>query len=249
MKRLFAGSLVVMLAFAAMLFYPYYTPAVVNKTDASKVGHIRKVVVLSNSILRHSPAPQIGWYGDWGMAASCPDSDFYHRLIRDIHSRDSGVTITSGIINRFEWIYPTYALSNYDSFRNADMYIIKLSENVDDRKAIQQHFIDHYDKLLNYLDPQHHSVMVIVEGFWKKGYRWPQPWVKADVNAMIRNYAIRKHYPFIPCAYLFRQAGNTARGLYKDYGIGNHPSDQGMRRIEENIWNYIQAYFPERKSF
>ena len=248
MKKIFIGLCVLFLIGLGFLYYPFFTPAIHNQIDASKIGHIKKVVVLSNSILRHAPASHLGWQGNWGMAASVPDSDFYHRLIRDIHARDTTVIITSGIINRFEWSYPTYALSNLDTFRNADMYIIRLSENVDDRKAVQQHFIAYYDRMIRYLDPQQRAVKVIVEGFWKKGYRWPQPWVKADVNAMIRDYAIEHQYPFIKCTYLFKQSGNNARGIYKDYGVSNHPSDQGMRRIEENIWEYIQAYFPAKQA-
>lgn len=227
----------------ACIYYPFTQPAVHNEIIRAKVGHIRRVVVLSNSLLRHHPAPAIGWNGDWGMAASAPDSDFYHLLIRDIHAKAPGVRVDSARIFRFETSYPDYDLTELDRVRNADMYIIRLSENVDDRKAVQQDFIGHYDRLIRYLDPEHRAVMVLVEGFWKKGYRWPQPWVKADVNAMIRDYAIAHHYPFIRCAYLFKERGNSARGLFKEPGVANHPSDQGMRKIEENIWAYIRAYF------
>ena len=39
-----------------------------------------RVLVLGNSITRHGPKDDIGWYGDWGMAASSADRDFVHRL-------------------------------------------------------------------------------------------------------------------------------------------------------------------------
>jgi hypothetical protein len=247
MKRVLILLLIIgsalLLSGLGFLYYPFTEPEVSNVVDRSKVGKIKKVVVLSNSILHHPPLPEIGWYGNWGMAASSPDSDFYHLLIRDIHAKDSTVVVDSAAIGSFERHYPTFELSLLKHVRGADMYIIRLSENVDDRLAVQQHFIDHYDRLVRYLDPDRKAVVVIVEGFWKKGYRWPQPWVKADVNAMIRDYAISHRYPFIKCAYLFKEKGNNARGLYQVYGVSNHPSDQGMRRIEENIWNYISAYF------
>lgn len=39
-----------------------------------------KVLVVGNSITLHAPKPEIGWTGDFGMAASCKKADFVHRL-------------------------------------------------------------------------------------------------------------------------------------------------------------------------
>jgi len=36
------------------------------------------LVVVGNSITIHGPAPTVGWYGDWGMAAPAADKDFSH---------------------------------------------------------------------------------------------------------------------------------------------------------------------------
>jgi len=45
---------------------------------------IRRVLILGNSITIYSPAPQIGWYGDWGMAAGSKDKDFVHILDKSL---------------------------------------------------------------------------------------------------------------------------------------------------------------------
>ncbi len=40
-----------------------------------------KVMMFGNSIREHGEAPGMGWYGNWGMAASSRDKDYAHRFI------------------------------------------------------------------------------------------------------------------------------------------------------------------------
>jgi hypothetical protein len=52
---------------------------VVNQKELSD-RRIR-ILFIGNSLTRHSPAPDLGWHGDYGMAASEEDKDFVHLTV------------------------------------------------------------------------------------------------------------------------------------------------------------------------
>lgn len=197
-----------------------------NPVYAELIHHIKTVVVLGNSITVRPPYPKIGWYSSWGMAASCIDSDFIHRLIKDIHGRDSSVIVRYASIAEFEKHWATYDLNQLDSLRCPDMLIMRISENVKDSAVVE--FINHYDKLVKRIGAK---LTVITDGFWPKD----------EVNDVIENYALSEGYPFISLTDLFTSE-NQALG-FANHSIQRHPNDQGMRMIEESIWEYVGRYF------
>ena len=207
---------------------------VLNHSESSKKK--KTVLILGNSLVRHAPSPGIGWYGDWGMAASVKDSDLVHLLIRDIHKVDPSAVINFKNIAEFERDFDTYPLSNLDSLKNPDVLIMKISENVNDKKATKDNFILWYDKLVRYLAPKDQTLKVIADGFW----------AKESVNTLIEKYAIQKGYPFIPLAELSKDSTNMAFGRFAHKGVAAHPSDKGMRMIEQRIWDSIKQFFDKK---
>ncbi len=211
---------------------------------------VNTVVMLGNSI---TFSPQ---WGSRGVASSVKDSDYVHLLIRDIHQFNPSVAIKYGNIAEFERNFDTYPLSKLDgslkgiakfedgvetyplhpgidSIRNPDMLILKIAENVNDEKAIQDDFIKYYDNLIKYICPNKKTRIIIVDGFW----------ANKNVNRLIEEYATKKGYPFVSIKELSKDITNMATGQYEDKGIAAHPSDKGMRMIEQRIWSSIKKYF------
>ena len=199
---------------------------------------IKNVLILGNSIVAHSPLAEIGWAGDWGMAASARDSDFVHRLSVDIHKVDKSVDVSWGNLSMFENNYESYDLSQLAAWRNPDMLIIKISENVKYVQGMDEKFISRFDALIRYLTSADSTAIIIVEGYW------PTP-----VNDMIRNYALQYSFPFVPLADLYTDdPKNSAIGLFEHEGVSLHPSDQGMRNIASRIWDAISDFFDKQSN-
>ena len=214
--------------FGLLFFLPAFVACYHNPVFPARVGHIHRVVILGNSIVSQPPIPERGWNHDWGMAASAAQKDFVHLLTYAIHSRHPDVYIVYQTIGAFERQYRTFDWHRLDSLRGADLYIVKLAENVPDTAT---DFIPYYDKLISYLDTTG-GVNVIMDGFWSN-----------PINRPLAHYARDHHYPFIHISDLSGDTTMEARGLFLDRGVSVHPSDKGMQAIADRIWNYIDVYF------
>ena len=191
----------------------------------------KRVVILGNSIVAHPPDHSIGWSGDWGMAASARDSDFVHRLEHRIHKINPETTLQYGSVSSFEREYWHYDLDQIANYRDADVLVIKISENISTDSLAERQFSLHYENLVRYLAGNGHTAVIICEGFW------PSP-----VNDTIRHFALSKEYDFVPLQDLYTSdPANTAKGLFTHAGVASHPSDMGMKRIADRIWEKLEV--------
>lgn len=205
----------------------------IYKIDSAKIGKIKTVLILGNSIVRHPPNLSIGWNYNWGMAASSLDSDFVHLLIKEIHNKNKDVKVAYENIAAFENNYNNFLFSELDTFAllKPDMIIMRLSENVSDSSG--KSFIKKYEDLINYIDREKKAVRIITDGFWEKN----------NVNEMIYHYALDNNYLFVCITTVGVKKENRALGQFAHSGVAIHPGNKGMKEIKIKIWNAIKPYF------
>ncbi|MPR34701.1 SGNH/GDSL hydrolase family protein [Salmonirosea aquatica] len=188
--------------------------------------YYKRVLIVGNSITGHGPAPEIGWYGDWGMAASKPDSDYVHILSLDLKSRYNASQIKTLYGVPFEQNYKTYDFSQLGEsigFR-PDLIIMRIAENgnTTDGKV----FKEKYDRLIKTLRSDTNAKVICTTSFWPG---------RESLVEDIKAVAATNRYDLVDIGSFFYDKTYTAAGLFKDAGVANHPGDKGMRAIYQSI--------------
>lgn len=205
-----------------------------------KVGQISvaKVAILGNSITLHGPAENIGWLGNWGMAASSEDKDFSHLLLKKIEQAVKGKP-ESYIRNiaDFEREYAAFDIA--ESLKpalefQADLIILAIGENVapPETDADKQAFRKACDNLLQALNHPGRPTIIVRSSFWESP-------VKDDI---LREACAAIGGEFVNLKGLDKDEKNYARSerKFEHEGVAAHPGDRGMEAIAGEIWKGIQ---------
>lgn len=200
---------------------------------------VGKVLILGNSITLHGPAENIGWSGNWGMAASAAEKDFVHLLLGRIRQAAGGQpqSIVRNIAD-FERQYGTYDIAGGlkpAMEMQAELIVLAIGENVPALKsaAEQAAFQTSVTRLLGELT-KHGKPTVIVRSCF-----WPD----AAKDAALKAACDRAGGVFVDIGALGRDEANYARSERKieHAGVAAHPGDRGMQAIADAIWKAIEA--------
>ena len=191
-----------------------------------------RVMFVGNSLTLHGIRPQIGWYHEWGMAASAKDKDYVHLLETNIKQMDPNATFCICQVAEWERCYKegSAILSQYEQARNfnADLIILRFIENVPENGYESDTFLRELDALVNYLNGTGTAKLIITTGFWKH---------PGDND--IRIYAKEKGISCIELGDLGEQDQMKAIGLFEHNGVANHPGDKGMTAIASRIMEAV----------
>ena len=183
-----------------------------------------KLLILGNSITHHSPAPQIGWNGDWGMAASARECDFVHRLTNKLKERGMQVELRERNVADFERD-PSLPLSDYfadDLAFKPDTVVLRICENTPVEHM--EDFATAYEKVIRLFQRETGCIVFAVGPFWKND--------KAE--GLLSEAADRTGARWVSLASL-NSEDYQAQGQFSHAGIAAHPSDKGMEAIAEII--------------
>lgn len=176
-----------------------------------------KLLVIGNSLTLHPPAPNIGWAGNWGMAASTAAQDFAH-----LSGKSLGVPVTP--LNYFlETTNNAPDITRYPAMLTAGtVVVVQLGENVANDLA----FLPAYKALLATVKPAH---QVLCVGSW---------WLNADPEAALKAACEEAGGTYVFIGDLFTSAANQADKLVTPYahpGVNDHPHDWGMSQIAVRV--------------
>jgi len=195
---------------------------------------VDKILFLGNSITLHPPAPNIGWSGNWGMAASAPDKDYVHRLLAKIASK-AGRTPQFRIRNIAEL---ERKLTDFDLATQlkeeldypADWVIVAIGENVPSvqTETERTRFASALDKLFGELKRRGRTRILV------RGVFWPDP-IKNDI---LKAASDRAGALFVDLGTLGNDPNHAAKSEQKiDHpGVAAHPGDKGMEAIATALW-------------
>jgi hypothetical protein len=198
-----------------------------------KSSAIRRILFLGNSITLHGPKADIGWTGNWGMAASSEEKDYVH-LVTTALAQDTGSTpqIMVRNIADFERNYATYDVDGQlkDLFAfDPDLVILAIGENVpalgsEDAKA---QFKAGVMNILRCALAKRHPLMVVRSCFWADAAKDP----------VLSQACQEAGGIFVNVGPLGRDAANAARSerSFTHDGVAGHPGDKGMKALADAI--------------
>lgn len=190
-----------------------------------------KILFLGNSITRHGKAENLGWHGDWGMAASAKDNDYVHKLISKFYRK--GIKVSCCIANLSDWERTrdmNLLSSKYlAALRfNADYVIVRLGENACLDKYLSE-FELCYGELTD-LFSKSGAKIVLTDLFWEY-----EPF-----DNFVAELAKERGYAFAEIHDLGNDDEMKAAGKFSHNGVAAHPGDKGMNEIAERIYRAIK---------
>ncbi len=195
-----------------------------------------RIMFVGNSITRHGPNPTIGWYGDWGMAASSKENDYVHVLADMVEEvTDAYFCICQAAVWERNYINGEEQFELYEVARefDADIIIMRVVENCDYSNLDQQTFYNSYLEFISYLDKSNDADLVLTSSFWIH-----------PADEIIEKVATENGLPYVYLGDLGERDDMMAIGLYENAGVARHPGDLGMKTIAERIFEALRQFLP-----
>ena len=191
----------------------------------------RRVMFCGNSITRHGPDADIGWTNDWGMAASAPERDYVHLLVRALEAR-------SGVRSEFT-IHDIPLEKDYgdaEKIRAAidkaiqwhpDLVVLGYGENTHsvandaDESLFRAAYLETTRALCEFAGAE----VVLLSPFWQN----------ERLSRILSEVAEETGAIYVDIGDLGEREEMTAKGRFEDDGVAAHPGDAGMIAIFDRI--------------
>ena len=189
-----------------------------------------KIAFVGNSLTRHGPKPDIGWTGDWGMAASAAGRD-YVNLVTDA-LRSAGKRMERLVWNAADmerdpeegWKREAGELLAF----GAELLVLQLGENV--AAENEEAFLARLASFIRELRESGVKKIFLSGPFWER-------------KRLEEGYRLLAREPGVVRVDFgdLQSEEYQAIGEYAHEGVSHHPSDRGMRGIAEKLLDAMRS--------
>ncbi|NUQ66037.1 MAG: glycoside hydrolase family 127 protein [Pirellulales bacterium] len=198
-----------------------------------KPAAVRRILFLGNSITLHAPKADIGWTGNWGMAASAEQKDYVHLVASELARHTGSVPrILVRNIADFERSYATYDvdLNMKDLFAfDPDLVVLAIGENVPalGSEEAKGQFKAGVMSILRCVLAKRRPLVVVRSCFW----------ADAAKDEVLRQACQEVGGILVNAGPLGADAANAARSerSFTHDGVAGHPGDKGMKALADAI--------------
>lgn len=197
--------------------------------DEHITGNIR-LLFLGNSMTYHGRKDDLGWYNSCGMAASCTENDYVHRLVGMLGEK--GFPVDKCIVNVADWerdykngdrvlsrgIYRSAA--DFD----ADIIILRFLENCPPDNWNKPLFKKHLLELMDYFNPSGKAQIILTTSFWRH-----------IGSESMEEIARENKLPCVGMTDLGDKDSMKAIGKFENEAVAMHPGDLGMESMAKRL--------------
>ncbi len=198
-----------------------------------------RILFLGNSITMHGPAPEIGWSGNWGMAATAQGRDYVHLLLGLMAEATQAKpeAMIENVVD-FEREHATCDVGvrfRKEAEFKADVIVVAIGENVPGlaSQEAQERFRTAFAAMLGVLKQGGQPALFVRSSFWPDKVK----------DGILRQVCTEAGGTFVDISSLGGDESLYARAERKigHQGVGVHPGDKGMKAIADLVWEAISA--------
>lgn len=197
----------------------------------------KRIAIIGNSITKHGYAPQIGWFGNWGMAATSEDKDFVHLLKAKFEERYGEIDLCFAQGACWEGAKSEDKAATLDEFFkpfvefDPDILIVRIGENIQYHETDFETLKKDFKYFMDFLGANNPKRQVILTGLF---------WTHEEKEQVVTEIAKEMGYTFVFIQDLGNDPKMMATGLFEHAGVAAHPGDLGMQEIANRIYNAVK---------
>ena len=205
---------------------------------------ILNILCVGNSLLHHAPSDEVSWDGDWGMAASCAENDYYHILQKLLRKKypDVDFEFCENGVYRFESAIKKDEAEDYTDIFNGmfaksldkmtpDIVVLQMGDNCPHDETSDLAYAHAIKQAVDYFRKINHKITVVM----------CLPWYGEMIDSKHIGTLIAARdtkSPYVDLTVLSTDE-NKALGKFSHTGVQSHPGDRGMEKIAETLCSAI----------